>query len=133
VPPRLPVVLLADEGGPRPNRIDGVGAQALAQRRQREAAIDLLPEHADRGERAQQTIQSPWIGAGRGSEVVAALRAILQPIGDAERSGNVDRLRHLIAIDEAHERRRGPLVGRGHGLLLPYPAILGPEAQPSGG
>src|SRR5437588_6011518 len=49
-------------------------------------------------QRAQHPLQHGRVDAGRRSEPAAAPRAVAQQVGQAERCGDVDGLRHLIAV-----------------------------------
>jgi hypothetical protein len=71
-------------------------------------AVLLLPEDADAGEGAQEAIQRTGVGSGGHGQVVAGARAVGQEVGDPEYSGDVDRLGHLVAIDQAPQHHRRP-------------------------
>src|SRR6476620_7234608 len=46
------------------------------------------------------------MAVGRCREIIAAARSTRQQIADSQSSGHVDRLRNLIAVDEAHHLGR---------------------------
>src|SRR5437660_10657692 len=96
MPPGLPEVGPADEGSPAVQRFRHVGTEILADRSEREATALLLAKDADARKRTEQPVQGVGMGPGRISEFVATARAVGEQVGDAERRGNVDRLRHPV-------------------------------------
>ena len=102
-PPRLPEVGLAKGDRQWADRLRVVSTQVFADRRQGEAALRLLPKDAKAGECAEQTVQGVGVTAGRSSQLVAAAWAVTQVVSDAERRGDMDRLRHVEACEQAHQ------------------------------
>ena len=52
------------------------------------------------GERAEKAVEHPGIRAGLGRELVARARTVLQQVSDPQCRGDVDRLRHLVPVDQ---------------------------------
>ena len=111
--PGVPEVIVAEHQNQRAHRARRVGAQAPAERPEREAAVLALREHAEGGQRAQQAPERGRVRAG-GGKVVDRPRAVGQQVGQAELRRDVERPRRLIGGGQAqHGRRRRVGGGRG--------------------
>lgn len=100
VPPRLPVLRLADENRPRADWFWRVRSQTIAERGQCKALVRIFSENANAGKRPKHSVQRARVGSGCDGEVVAALGAVLQKVGDPECRDNIERLRHLESVDQ---------------------------------
>ena len=97
-----------DRGAPQ-------GAEAAAERRQRETALVVLVQHPFRHEAAEHPGQRGTVDAERGGEVRSAHRASGQATAHVEGGGNVEELRGHEAVDKPHVPS-GELGGVHHGL-----------------
>jgi len=118
-PPGLPVGGPADERGPGSDRLGRIRAQALADRGEREAPVVVLVEHPHARQRPQDAVQRGRVGRGLARQRLAVARTVAQEIGDAQRGGDVDGLRDLIAVGQAAQGDRGRLVVMHPGIIPP--------------
>src|SRR3954462_8156718 len=99
--PCVPVASATDECRPATNRLGGIRAQAIAHPRQRKAPPLALFQNADGRQRAQQAVQRGRVCLRLRGEIVAVTGPAREQVGDPKRRGDVNRLRYLIAVDEA--------------------------------
>ena len=86
--------------------MDAVGhiaAQAVAEWGELEAPPLELLEDTDRGEGAQQAVERVCMRFRCRSKVVARPRPARKEIGELQRCGDVQGLRHLVPVDEAEQ------------------------------
>ena len=102
--PGAPEVIVAEHQHQRAHRARRVGAQAPAERPEREAAVLALREHAEGGQRAQQAPERGRVRADGGGEVVDRPRAVGQQVGQAELRRDVERPRRLVGGGQAQHR-----------------------------
>ena len=95
--PRRPLVVGAQHHHRRRHRHRMIGPQQLSHRVEFEDPAVELVEHADRSERPQQPVQRRGVRPRLSGKVVRRSRAPLEPVGDTELGGDLQRLRPLIA------------------------------------
>ena len=83
----------SDEGGPPGDRLGRIGTERIAELGQREAAVVLLMEEAERGQCTKQAVKGSWVRLRCRGELVARSRAVGQQVRDPEHGGDMDRLR----------------------------------------
>jgi hypothetical protein len=86
VSPARPAVLLTAQPRPGAQRPRGIRPEVLCHGRRAELSIGLLGEHADTGQRTQQSIESRRVRARGLSQLIYAPWTILQQVGDTEGS-----------------------------------------------
>ena len=108
VRPHLPIRRPADVGRAVPQGFGRVGAQTGTHLREGEAALVILAKDPHGREGAQQPVERLRIDGEGGGQLGGAAGAIAEAVGDPERRRHVDRLGHLVAIDQPMQTDRWP-------------------------
>jgi hypothetical protein len=131
VRPHLPIRRPADVGRVVSHRFGRVGAQAGTHLREGEAALVILVKDPHGREGTQQPVERRRIDGEGGGQGGGTTGAIAEAVGNAECRRHVDRLGHLIAINQPMQTDRWPFFVWRHtwfsekgSVVLPCPVYV---------